>query len=89
MCSLPIDGKAAASLHLLSEECVLLLQNVFSYYRMCSLPIDGKAAASLQLLSSGGAVEALLDRSVCVLLLQNVFSYYRMCSLAIECVLLL
>jgi len=56
---------------------------------MCSLPIDGKAAASLQLLSSGGAVEALLDRSVCVLLLQNVFSYYRMCSLAIECVLLL
>jgi len=61
----------------LTTECVLLLQNVFSYYRVCSLAIEC------------GAVQALLDRSVCVLLLQNVFSYYRMCSLTIECVLLL
>jgi len=64
---------ALLELQLLSEECVLLLQNVFSYYRMCSLPIDGKAAVSLHLLSEE-----------CVLLLQNVLSSYRMCSLPID-----
>ena len=45
MCSLTIPGcwqqwtgfpRATASI-----ECVLLLQNVFSYYRMCSLTIPG------------------------------------------------
>jgi hypothetical protein len=56
-------------------ECVLLLQNVFSYYRMCSLTTEC-------VLRTCTGEERREDTR------QNVFSYYRMCSLTTECVLL-
>ena len=58
----------------LTTECVLLLQNVFSYYIMCSLTTE------CVLVSVRMRVRVFLTTD-CVLLLQNVFSYYRMCSL--------
>ena len=67
------------------RECVLFLQNVFSYYRMCSLlECVLYYGHSLNLISApstppeGREVE---DRQHDVLSFQNVFSYYRMCSL--------
>jgi hypothetical protein len=69
----------------LTIECVLLLWNVFSYYRMCSLTIE-----CVLLLSNVFSYYRMCSLTVeCVLLLSNVFSYYRMCSLTTKCVLLL
>jgi len=68
-----------------ATECVLLLQSVFSYYRMCSLTIE--CVLLLQNVSSSYRMCSLTTE--CVLLLQNVFSYYMMRSRPIECVLFL
>ena len=57
-------------------ECVLLLYNVFSHYRMCSLTIE----CHMYRVSPWHICRYDIE---CVLLLQNVFSYYRMCSLTI------
>ena len=79
VCVCQVLGMQAFSLRMcfLTTECVLLLQNVFSYYRMCSLKpvcqVLGMQAFSL---------EETEDTA------QNVFSHYRMCSLTTECVLL-
>ena len=82
MCSLP-------------TERVLLLQNVFSYYRTCSLTTERVLLlqnvfsyyrmCSLRYLADDFSVHGY-DASVHAQ--QNVFSYYRMCSLTTECVLL-
>jgi len=56
----------------LTTECVLLLQNVFSYYRTYYEPPVPPPHLYAYLTTE------------CVLSLQNVFSYYRMCSLTTE-----
>ena len=78
---------------ILTTECVLLLQNVSSYYRMRVYTPFTKLSRSL------APCEAVVVRPsyyrMCsltterVLFLQNVSSYYRTCSLPSECVLLL
>ena len=59
----------------LTTGCVLLLQDVFSYYRMYALTTGRETEVSLRL--------------ECVLLLYDVFSYYKMCSLTTGCMLVL
>ena len=57
----------------LAIECVLLLQNVFSCYRMCSLAIE-----CVLLLQNVFSCYRMCSLAIeCVLLLQNVFSFYR------------
>ena len=65
----------------LTLECVLLLENVFSYSRMCSLITDAFGAVY-----DGAQFEC---RNWCSVVSGLVFSYSRMCSLTLECVLLL
>ena len=68
-----------------ATECVLLLQNVSSYYRMCSLTLTGFTDAYVCVRTCRKC--SLITE--CVLLLQNVFSYCGMSSLNAECALLL
>ena len=67
-----------------TTECVLLLQNVFSYTQGTLL---GFMAYMGYIKGTNDFDSAQIVEAIQVLL-QNVFSYYRMCSLTIPCVLL-
>ena len=63
---------AMCSLTKAKVECVLLLQNVFAYYRMCSQEQEREAELAICSLTK--------EKVECVLLLQNLFTYSRTCS---------
>ena len=81
----------------LTTECVLLLQNVFSYYRMCCLTTE--CVLLLQKETTPGQDGAATTRQLIMILLYDVdkkkaavdtaIGDYRMCFRTIECVLLI